>query len=312
MAHLQFKLHGNQKEGCGSALSRSRSARRRFSKDKAPSDDAATLVTTTTTTIIASRVDNSPDVVGTALITSQLDFSAMKIQRAIRCFLAVKNTVDPITLEKINTGTSVLIVEPSGTSAFRFNSRVLMSNFIMSARFVHPITGRELLVPEVRRIGMRAGGSAIGALLAAVFDFRDVVVNHKMQKDSLVTYLADEMRNFLLEAFQSADKLDEAVLHLDEEAERRFEDRIAEIIEDYSIIAERVAETDPEACSDILAADWEFFTQRVKGPLSIDNMSFGERIVFTELKDAEDEIRYSLRTIKPKTAVGNWLNDIWK
>lgn len=229
--------------------------------------------------------------------------------------MAIKNTVDPITLDAVNNKNShdVLFVEASGTVAFRFDARALIAHFLLSSRFLHPVIGRELLKPEVRRAGVHAGFG--GQALIALYSLRDVAVKHKTQRESLSTFMENEMRNILTRALKNAEAVDQALtIHpFDDQLADRLEQEVIDDMDDYCSLAERSARCDPESCRASLKADMAYFACYIhETTINADDLSPGERIVYSALKDAEDDTRDRCKLDRPKTALGGWLNDIWK
>jgi hypothetical protein len=144
--------------------------------------------------------------------------AALKIQRAVRRFLAVKNEHgrDPLTLGAVAVVGGFLLVDTPRVS-WRFQPLPLAKNFLVSGIFTHPITRRELLRPEVRRLGAMIGGPLRGALLVA-FDWRHCVADFRKNRDSLVDFLEADatcaLRDF--QSFCISEKMKEDLLPIEE------------------------------------------------------------------------------------------------
>jgi hypothetical protein len=238
-----------------------------------------------------------------------------KIQRSVRRFISIKNTVDPITLNEVKkyNAHDVLLVETTGIVAFRFDARTLVAHFLLSSSFLHPFIGRELLSPEVWRVGAHAGFG--GRALTAIYSLRDVVVKHRRQRESLITFLEDEMRSTVTRALQKAEAVDRSFIisPFNARLSRRLEQEVLDEMDDYISLAERSARSDPESCRASLKADMTHFAHHIHETTIIaDDLSPGETIVYTALKNAENETRDECQLEKPRTAMGNWLRDILK
>jgi hypothetical protein len=238
-----------------------------------------------------------------------------KIQRSVRRFISVKNTVDPITFNEVKkyNAHDVLLVETSGIVAFRFDARSLVAHFLLSSSFLHPFIGRELLSPEVWRVGAHAGFG--GRALTTIYSLRDVVVKHRKQRESLLTFLEDEMRSTITRALQKAEAVDRSFIipPFNARVSRRLEQEVSDEMDDYISLAERCARSDSESCRASLKSDMTHFAHHIhETTIVADDLSPGETIVYTALKNAEIDTHRECRLQKPKTALGNWLRDSLK
>lgn len=232
-----------------------------------------------------------------------------RIQRAFRGYLAIKNTNDPITLDIIDRSCDVLLVEPNG-AAFRFDAKTLAAHMLIRPHFKHPITGRELLDPELTRIGTRAGLSP--RLLPVLRSFEKPIKNHQAMKTSLATFMENEMHNFFQSAMALSTVYAQELCKTDIKPEilDRIDDEMDTILDNYLENAMRLAKCDLEAYELALTRDKETFRLLVGNN---SDLTSTERQISTTLDDGVRLMHHVPSHLKPKkTASAGWLRDLWK
>ena len=118
--------------------------------------------------------------------------AAQKIQRFVSAkLLRIKNQVDPHTLEAVEPGDAILLVEPSGAS-YRLSKASLGLTCLKHACFTHPVVRRPLLEPEISRLIRLQSDAKVGKLLRLTFKHRQLLQRFLKERRSLLDFLESE------------------------------------------------------------------------------------------------------------------------
>jgi hypothetical protein len=119
--------------------------------------------------------------------------AAVRLQRAWRRAHAIRNELDPSTQEPVPRGAARFLLVESSSVAYKFDGPTFAASVLCSGSFLHPVLRRELVGPEVKRLGRAAGLGRFGrSALRVAFDYRRQASAHGSTQGSLVSFLEGE------------------------------------------------------------------------------------------------------------------------
>jgi hypothetical protein len=179
--------------------------------------------------------------------------------------------------------------------AYKFDGPTFAASVLCSGSFEHPVVRRQLVAPEVTRLGRAAGLGPFGReALKVAFDYRTKARKHAMEQASLVGFLEDEAGTALHVALDRAEFFGMA-------------DMVIDGMETYSDTLDALVMSRPCAVRPLVEMHQAVVAGRreawgeIKGVL-YDMMSIARR-------QADERLRRNVRRgrAKPLTALGDWI-----
>jgi len=133
----------------------------------------------------------------------------VRIQRAWRRARAIRNELDPSTQEPVPRGAARFLLVESSSVAYKFDGPTFAASVLCSGSFLHPVLRRELVGPEVKRLGRAAGLGRFGrSALRVAFDYRRQASAHGSTQGSLASFLEGEAGTALDNSLDRAEFFD--------------------------------------------------------------------------------------------------------
>lgn len=222
--------------------------------------------------------------------------AALRIQKCWRRCLSVKNDVDPSTQEPVHRGQRYFLLVESQFVSYKFDGASFAAGVLCSGVFEHPILRRQLLLPEVRRLGQAAGLNAFGreALLVA-FQYSTHIIKHSTTRSSLLSFLEDEAGSALNTALERAEFFGSIAVQDDG-------------VSSYADALEAVALTRPEAVDALVAIHQNIVMSRSRYVWKETQEDLLEAMSEAQ-HEARSLMRRALRSGRAHslTALGNWV-----
>jgi hypothetical protein len=219
--------------------------------------------------------------------------ATVRVQRAWRRSRAIRNDQDPATQDPVPLGPRRFVLVESSTVAYKFDGPTFAASVLCSGSFEHPVVRRQLVAPEVTRLGRAAGLGPFGReALKIAFDYRTKARKHAMEQASLVGFLEGEAGTALHDALDRAEFFGMA-------------DMVVDGVETYSDALDAVVMSRPRAVRPLVEMHRAVVAGRREAWGEIKSVLYD--VMFDARQEADDHLRARRGRAKPLTALGDWI-----